>query len=108
VSDVVAFDVQAIREDFPLLTETAHGKPLVYLDNGATTQKPTAVLSVLDGYYRHLNSNVHRGAHDLADRATRAFEASRAKVANYIGAARDAELIWTRGTTEAINLVANS
>lgn len=108
MSDVVAFNVQAIRDDFPLLTETAHGKPLVYLDNGATTQKPTAVLTALDGYYRHLNSNVHRGAHDLADKATRAFEAARAKVANYIGAARDEELIWTRGTTEAINLVANS
>lgn len=105
---MAAFDVQAIRADFPLLGESAHGKPLVYLDNGATTQKPSAVLAVLDDYYRHLNSNVHRGAHDLADRATRAFEAAREKVAGYIGAARSDELIWTRGTTESINLVANS
>ncbi|MGB0866700.1 MAG: SufS family cysteine desulfurase, partial [Granulosicoccaceae bacterium] len=105
---MTAFDVQAVRDDFPLLSETAHGKPLVYLDNGATTQKPTAVLGVLDDYYRHLNSNVHRGAHDLADKATRAFEASREKLASFIGAARSDELIWTRGTTESINLVANS
>lgn len=106
--DVLAFDVQVVRGQFPILSELAHGKPLVYLDNGATTQKPTTVLSALDNYYRHMNSNVHRGAHDLADRATRAFEASRSKVAQYIGAARDEEIIWTRGTTESINLVANS
>ena len=105
---MTAFDVQVVREQFPLLSETAHGKPLVYLDNGATTQKPTVVLRVLDDYYRHLNSNVHRGAHDLADKATRAFEMARGKVASFIGAARDEEIIWTRGTTEAINLVANS
>lgn len=108
MSDQAVFDVAAIRAQFPLLSETAHGKPLVYLDNGATTQKPDAVLQALDGYYRHLNSNVHRGAHDLADRATRAFEASRAKVAAFVGAARHEEIIWTRGTTESINLVANS
>ncbi len=108
MSDVPAFDVQAIRAQFPLLSVTAHDKPLVYLDNGATTQKPLSVLKALDDYYRQLNSNVHRGAHDLADRATRAFEASRRKVAQYVGAARDEEIVWTRGTTESINLVANS
>lgn len=108
MNDVVAFDVNSVRRDFPILGETAHGKPLVYLDNGATTQKPTAVLQVLDDYYRHLNSNVHRGAHDLADKATRAFEAARHKVAQFVGASRDEEIIWTRGTTESINLVANS
>lgn len=108
MTQVSAFDVQAVRADFPLLTVSAHGKPLVYLDNGATTQKPTVVVDTLNSYYRELNSNVHRGAHDLADKATRAFEGARTKLANYIGAARDAELIWTRGTTESINLVVNS
>jgi cysteine desulfurase/selenocysteine lyase len=83
-----------------------NGKPLVYLDNAATTQKPEAVLRARDGYYRHDNANVHRGIHELSRRATLAFEAARVTVAGWIGATDPAELVWTRGTTEAVNLVA--
>ena len=90
------------RDDFPLLTEA----DVVYLDNAATTQKPRAVLTALQTYYETANANVHRAAHRLSDEATRAFEAARHKVAKRINAPSDAELIWTRGTTEAINLVA--
>lgn len=102
------FDVDAVRAEFPLLAETIHGRPLVYLDNGATTQKPQAVLDELSHYYRHLNSNVHRGAHTLSDQATIAFEKARETVRDFIHAPRTEEVIWTRGTTESINLVANS
>lgn len=100
------FDVQAVRAQFPLLAQTVNGKPLVYLDNGATTQKPQVVIDALDTYYREYNSNVHRGAHALADRATGVFESARASVARFINAPEAAEVIWTRGTTESINLVA--
>lgn len=100
-------DVTALRAEFPILAEQPYGKPLVYLDNAATTQKPRAVIDALAAYYQHDNSNVHRGAHCLADRATAAFESAREKVAAFINASRE-EVIWTRGTTEAINLVAHS
>jgi len=99
-------DAQVVRLDFPALHQEVHGKPLVYLDNAATTQKPEAVIRALDDYYRQDNANVHRGIHELSRRATEAFEAARGRVAAWIGAPEAAELIWTRGTTEAINLVA--
>lgn len=102
-----AFDVEALRAEFPLLAQTVHGKPLVYLDNAATTQKPTVVIEALSHYYRTQNSNVHRGAHALADAATAAFEGARQIVADFINASRE-EIIWTRGTTESLNLVAQS
>lgn len=99
------FDVDALRADFPLLAQQVHGKPLVYLDNAATTQKPNVVIDTLSTYYRTQNSNVHRGAHALADAATAAFEGARQTVADFINASRE-EIIWTRGTTESLNLAA--
>lgn len=102
-----AFDVEAVRRDFPILSQQVNGKPLVYLDNGASAQKPTAVLDAMDRYYREMHSNVHRGAHTLGDRATTAFEGARETVRRFLNAAGTQEIIWTRGTTEAINLVAN-
>ncbi|PCM44735.1 aminotransferase class V-fold PLP-dependent enzyme [Marinobacter sp. ANT_B65] len=102
-----SFDVQAIRQDFPILSQQINGKPLVYLDNGASAQKPTAVLDAMDHYYREMHSNVHRGAHTLGDRATAAFEGARETVRSFLNARSTQEIIWTRGTTEAINLVAN-
>jgi cysteine desulfurase/selenocysteine lyase len=99
------FDFGRVRADFPILREKARGKRLAYLDNAATTQKPEAVLQALDGYYRHKNANVHRALHDLAERATTAYEGARDTIAAYFGAARE-EVVFTRGTTEAINLVA--
>lgn len=103
-----AFDAEQIRKDFPILHQQVHGKPLVYLDNAATTQKPEAVIQAIVDYYRHDNSNVHRGAHALAERATEKFEQARVKVAQLINAAEPREVIWTRGTSESINLVAAS
>ncbi len=102
-----AFDVESVRKDFPILLQTVHGKPLVYLDNGASSQKPVAVLDAMDRYYREMHSNVHRGAHTLGDRATAAFEGARETVREFLNARSTREIIWTRGTTEAINLVAN-
>ena len=102
-----AFDVDAIRKDFPILSQEVNGKPLVYLDNGASAQKPQAVLDAMDLYYREMHSNVHRGAHTLGDRATTAFEGARETVRSFLNAGSTREIIWTRGTTEAINLVAN-
>ncbi len=103
----MVFDVQAIRRDFPILNQEINGKPLVYLDNGASAQKPQAVLDAMDRYYREMHSNVHRGAHTLGDRATAAFEGARETVRQFLNASSTREIIWTRGTTEAINLVAN-
>jgi len=103
-----AFDPAGLRAQFPLLTQSVNGKPLVYLDNAATTQKPLAVIEAVDTYYREYNSNVHRGAHHLADRATRVMEAARDSVRQFINAPDRAEVIFTRGTTESINLVAHS
>lgn len=102
------FDAARIRADFPILQQQVNGHPLVYLDNAATTQKPRAVIDAISDYYCHDNSNVHRGAHALSDRATAKFEAARQKVADFIHAGSSAQIIWTRGTTEAINLVAAS
>ena len=106
-TDTRAFDVDAIRKDFPILSQEVNGKPLVYLDNGASAQKPQVVLDAMDRYYREMHSNVHRGAHTLGDRATTAFERARETVRNFLNAGSTREIIWTRGTTEAINLVAN-
>jgi len=96
------------RRDFPLLRETVRGKPLVYLDNGATTQKPQAVIDAELRYYQHVNANVHRGVHHLSQRATDDYEAARATVRSFLNAAREREIVFVRGTTEAINLVAQS
>jgi cysteine desulfurase / selenocysteine lyase len=101
-------DVARRREDFPILAQTIHGRPLVYLDNAATAQKPTSVIEAEARYYATLNANVHRGIHDLSQRATDAFEAAREKVRAFINAAETKETVFTRGTTEAINLVAQS
>lgn len=102
------FDAERVRADFPILHQEVNGHPLVYLDNAATTQKPRAVIQALVDYYEQDNSNVHRGAHALADRATQKFEAARVKVAEFINAPEARQVIWTRGTTESINLVAAS
>lgn len=103
----LVFDVELIRVQFPILSRQLDGKPLVYLDNAATTQKPQCVIDAIVDYYSTCNSNVHRGAHQLADEATRRYEGARDIVAEFIGAQSRNELIWTSGTTEAINLVAN-
>jgi len=103
-----AFDPATIRAQFPALAQDVNGKPLVYLDSAATSQKPRAVLQALESYYEHDNANVHRGIHELSRRATVAFEEARGKVARWVNAAEPAEIVWTRGTTEAINLVATA
>jgi len=104
----MSFDIQAIRAQFPILAQQINGNPLVYLDNGATTQKPDAVIDAISHFYRHDNSNVHRGAHTLSDRATSAFEQARVAVQGLLNAASSDEIIWTKGTTESVNLVAFS
>jgi len=101
------FDVQAVRSEFPILEQEVRGKPLVYLDNAATTQKPRAVIDALTNYYTTTNANVHRGVHMLSQKATDAFESGREAVRSYLNARDDREVIFTRGTTEAINLVAH-
>ncbi len=105
---MTALDPTKIRREFPALSQTVNGHPLVYLDSAATSQKPRAVLSTLEHYYQHDNANVHRGIHELSRRATIAYEEARAKVAAWINAPEADELVWTRGTTEAINLVATA
>ena len=100
-------DVEAIRQQFPILRRELDGKPLVYLDNAATTQKPQQVIDALVDYYSTCNSNVHRGAHQLADEATRRYEAARDTVADFINANSREEIIWSAGTTESINIVAH-
>ncbi|MEI7742257.1 MAG: cysteine desulfurase [Chloroflexota bacterium] len=107
-ADVTPLDPAALRADFPILDQEVFGHPLVYLDSAATSQKPRAVLEAMDGYYRHDNANVHRGIYQLSERATAAYEGSRAKVARLIGASDPRTIIWTRNATEAINLVAYS
>ena len=102
------FRVRRIREDFPILRQTVHGKPLVYLDNAATTQKPRAVLDALMAYYNEDNANVHRGVHLLSDRATQAFEDARVTVQRFINAASTHEIVFTRNATESINVVAQT
>ena len=105
---MTALDPTKIRREFPALSQTVNGQPLVYLDSAATSQKPRAVLSTLEHYYQHDNANVHRGIHELSRRATIAYEEARAKVAAWINAPEADEIVWTRGTTEAINLVATA
>ncbi|MBC5852241.1 aminotransferase class V-fold PLP-dependent enzyme [Vibrio metschnikovii] len=102
-----AFDVAAVREQFPILNQNVEGKPLVYLDNAATTQKPMAVIEAITDFYTQCNANVHRGVHRLADQATQRYEHGRDVVANYIHAFDRSEVIWTSGTTESINIVAH-
>ena len=104
----MGIEIEKIRGLFPVLHQEVHGKPLVYLDNAATTQKPQAVLDALTNYYQKDNSNIHRGAHALADRATRYFEDTRETIQHFINARESAEVIFTKGTTESINLVAST
>jgi cysteine desulfurase/selenocysteine lyase len=105
---VSTFDVNKIRNEFPVLHQVVNGKPLTYLDNAATSQKPRDVLEILSRYYQEDNANVHRGIHELSRRATVAFEGARERIAEWLGASDSSEVVWTRGTTEAINLVAAS
>jgi cysteine desulfurase/selenocysteine lyase len=108
ISPSNSIDWDAVREDFPILAEQAHGHRLIYFDNAATSQKPRAVIDALRHYYEHDNANVHRGLHELSSRATEAYETSRQRVASYLGATSADEIIFTRGTTESINLVAQA
>ncbi|HEX7529241.1 MAG TPA: cysteine desulfurase [Thermoanaerobaculia bacterium] len=103
-----AYDVQRLRAQFPILSRPVHGKPLVYLDNANTTQKPRVVIDRERQYYEEENANIHRGTHWLSEKATEAYEGGRAKLARFLGAASPREIVFTRGTTEAINLVASS
>ncbi len=99
-------DLSHLRADFPILSRTFGGRPLVYLDSASTSQKPTQVIEVMDAYYRNTNANVHRGAYRLAEEATNAYEGARAKIAAFVGAASSSEIVFSRGTTSAINTVA--
>ncbi|MBM3861656.1 MAG: cysteine desulfurase [Verrucomicrobia bacterium] len=101
-------ELEEIRDDFPLLAQRVHGKPLIYFDNAATSQKPRAVIEAMNDYYHRYNANVHRGIHALAERATREYELARAKVARFLNAETPDTIIFTRGTTESINLVAQT
>src|SRR5881275_3388798 len=107
-SGSTCFDPLRVRADFPILQTKAHGKPLVYLDNGATTQKPRAVIDAISHYYEAQNANIHRGVYYLSQLATELYEATRRKVRKFVNASDDREIIFTRGTTESINLVAFS
>ncbi len=112
VEDVQAvkrgFDVETVRAEFPILDQDVNGHPLVYLDNAATTQKPQVVIDAITEYYTQYNSNVHRGAHSLSDKATQRFEEARETVSRFINSPNSASIIWTRGTTEGVNLVAST
>ncbi len=103
-----AFNVDALRQDFPILSRAVRGKPLVYLDNAATSQKPTQVIETISRYYNEYNANIHRGVHSLSEEATSAYEAAREKCHSFINTVSDKEIIFVKGTTEAINLVANT
>jgi cysteine desulfurase/selenocysteine lyase len=100
-------DIQKIRADFPILTQKVNGKPLVYFDNGATSQKPQVVIDAISTYYSEINANIHRGVHILSQLATDAYEASRTTIQNHLNAKHNYEIIFTSGTTFGINLVAN-
>jgi cysteine desulfurase/selenocysteine lyase len=104
----ISFEVERYRKDFPILRQTVHGKPLVYLDNAATTQKPNAVLDIQNIYYREQNANIHRGVHRLSELATFEYEKARGKIKNFLNAAENKEIIFTAGTTAGINLIAQS
>ncbi|MDQ1003553.1 selenocysteine lyase/cysteine desulfurase [Neobacillus niacini] len=99
-------NIKEIKEQFPILNQHVNGHPLVYLDSSATSQKPKAVIDALDSYYKNYNSNVHRGVHTLGTKATDAYEGAREKVKNFINAKETAEIIFTKGTTASLNLVA--
>src|SRR3569833_4035263 len=101
-------DFKALRKDFPILHQKVHGQPLIYFDKAATSQKPRAVIDALVHYYEHDNANVHRGIHELSNRSTNAFEAARTRTAKFLNARSADEIIFTRGTTEGVNLVATS
>ncbi len=103
-----ALDPYALRADFPILSTSVHGHPLIYLDSAATSQKPLRVLEAMDRFYREYNANVHRGIYEIGERATAAYEAARASVARFINAPDPGEIVFTRNATEAINLVAHS
>ncbi|MEK7754621.1 MAG: aminotransferase class V-fold PLP-dependent enzyme, partial [Acidobacteriota bacterium] len=103
-----SLDVTAIREDFPILAQRVHGKPLVYLDNAATSQKPKCVIEALAHFYLMDNANIHRGVHELSERSTKAYDAARDKVQRFLNAAQAREIIFVRGATEGINLVAQT
>ena len=107
-STIPAFDVEAVRQDFPILKREVNGCPLIYLDNGATAQKPQSVIDTIDRYYREQNANIHRGVHHLSQVATQAYEDARETVRAYINAKHNHEVIYTKGTTDGINLVASS
>ena len=108
VVPVHTFDVERIRTEYPALQQKVHGKPLVYLDNAATTQKPNSVIEAIERYYYLDNANVHRGVHELSERATDAYEGARETIRSFLGAESVKEIIYTSGTTESINLVAYS
>ena len=108
VARAPAFDVERVRKDFPILQQQVGGHPLVYLDNAATSQKPVSVIETVDRYYRETNANIHRGVHTLAERATAQYEEARDKVRDFINAAERREIVFTRGTTESVNLVAQA
>src|SRR5437867_228436 len=101
-------DFAKLRMDFPILDQKVHGQPLIYFDNAATTQKPRTVIETLRRYYERDSANVHRGIHELSNRATAAFEAARERAARFINARSSAEIVFTSGTTEGINLVAHA
>jgi cysteine desulfurase/selenocysteine lyase len=107
-SSPIAFDIQSVRNDFPILQRQINGKPLAFLDSGASSQKPKRVIDSLDDYYSRYNANVHRGVYTLSEEATYAYEQARETIARWLGAANVRELVFTRNTTEAINLVANA
>src|SRR5690554_27305 len=102
------YPIDRIRQDFPILHREVNGQPMIYLDNGASTQKPLQVIDAISSYYSELNSNIHRGVHYLSQAATEAYEESRKKIQKFIGAAHDHEVIFTSGTTAGINLVAHA
>jgi len=104
----ISNNLAGIRNEFPIINEKIYGKPLIYFDNAATTQKPVSVIDTIDNYYRHKNSNIHRGVHYLSNAATELYENSRESIKKYINAKKNSEIIYTRGTTEGINLVAQS
>ena len=104
---IPSLDVEKVRGDFPILRREVHGKPLVYLDTAASAQRPTVVIDAVDRFYRQHNANIHRGVHQLSQEATEAYESARSKVAGFINAPSDQEIVFTRGTTESINLVAH-
>ena len=107
-SATVGFDVASIRRDFPILDQSVNGKPLVYLDNAASSQRPQVVIDAISSYYERDHANVHRGVHALSQRATDAYEGAREVIRRFINAADTKEMIYTRGTTESVNLVAQS